>query len=82
LFVGEEVPLVTGYTVNIICVKGVAVADLVLLENGLDVLLGLEIGALDVTAWRTTLLARAAYVSTLPLVYPEDLVMPILIIHV
>jgi hypothetical protein len=79
LFVGEEVPLVTGYTVNI-RVKGVALADLVLLESGLNLLLGLEIGALDVAAWRTTLLARAAYVSTLPLVYPEDLAVPILII--
>ncbi len=42
----EEIPFVTGYAVDI-GVEGITVEDLVLLEDGLGLLPGLEIGALD-----------------------------------
>jgi hypothetical protein len=59
LFVVEEVAFVTGYTIDV-RLEGVAVDDLILFEDGPGLLLGLEIVALDVTAWRTTLLGRVS----------------------
>ena len=42
----EEIPFVAGYAVDI-GVEGITVEDLVLLEDGLGLLSGFEIGALD-----------------------------------